>query len=64
MAKLYADVGHVVKVGDVLIAIETGNGSRVAAQLPAATAVGDIKDALPGTGYFGEKRATAAAGDF
>jgi pyruvate dehydrogenase E2 component (dihydrolipoamide acetyltransferase) len=59
VAKLYADVGHVVKVGDVLIVIETGNGSRLAAQLPAATAVGDIKDALPGTGYFGEKRATA-----
>jgi len=60
--KLYADVGHIVKVGDILIAIQTGNGSRVSApQMPAATAVGDIKDALPGTGYFGEKRATASA---
>ena len=60
--KLYADVGHIVKVGDILVAIQTGNGSRVSApQMPAATAVGDIKDALPGTGYFGEKRATASA---
>ncbi len=59
--KLYADVGHTVKVGDVLIVIESGNGSRVTAQMPAATAVGDIKDALPGTGFFGEKRATASA---
>jgi pyruvate dehydrogenase E2 component (dihydrolipoamide acetyltransferase) len=60
--KLYADVGHIVKVGDVLVAIQTGNGSRLSApQMPAATAVGDIKDALPGTGYFGEKRATASA---
>ena len=27
--------------------------------LPAATAVGDIRDSLPGTSYFGEKRAVA-----
>jgi pyruvate dehydrogenase E2 component (dihydrolipoamide acetyltransferase) len=60
--KLYADVGHIVKVGDVLVAIQTGNGTRASVpSMPAATAVGDIKDALPGTGYFGEKRATASA---
>ncbi len=59
--KLNFEVGHVVKVGDVLLVIQTGNGSRVSApQLPAATAVGDIRDSLPGTSYFGEKRASAA----
>src|SRR5688500_8602081 len=52
--KLYADVGHIVKVGDILVAIQTGNGTRASVpSMPAATAVGDIKDALPGTGYFG-----------
>jgi pyruvate dehydrogenase E2 component (dihydrolipoamide acetyltransferase) len=55
--KLMFTVGSMVKVGDVLIVINTGNGSRTAAQLPAATAVGDIKDSLPGTSHFGEKRA-------
>ena len=58
--KLMFEVGHVVKVGDVLIVIQTGNGSRVSApQLPAATAVGDIRESLPGTSYFGAKRASA-----
>jgi len=60
--KLHADVGHIVKVGDILVVIQTGNGTRASVpSMPAATAVGDIKDALPGTGYFGEKRATASA---
>jgi pyruvate dehydrogenase E2 component (dihydrolipoamide acetyltransferase) len=59
--KLAATVGSIVKVGDVLVVIQTGNGSRMAAQLPAATAVGDIRDSLPGTGYFGEKRAGETA---
>jgi pyruvate dehydrogenase E2 component (dihydrolipoamide acetyltransferase) len=59
--KLHADVGHIVKVGDILVVIQTGNGTRASVpSMPAATAVGDIKDALPGTGYFGEKRATAS----
>lgn len=63
--KLFADVGHIVKVGDILVAIQTGNGTRASVpQMPAATAVGDIKDALPGTGYFGEKRATASSAGF
>jgi len=57
IASLHGNVGHVMKVGDVLVVIETGNGSRITAQMPAATAVGDIKDALPGTSFFGEKRA-------
>ncbi|MFI5306496.1 MAG: dihydrolipoamide acetyltransferase family protein [Polyangiales bacterium] len=58
---LMAQVGNIVKVGDVLVVIQTGNGSRVTAGLPAATAVGDIRESLPGTGYFAEKRAVAAA---
>jgi pyruvate dehydrogenase E2 component (dihydrolipoamide acetyltransferase) len=60
--KLMFTVGSMVKVGDVLIVIQTGNGSRISApQLPAATAVGDIKDSLPGTSHFGEKRALETA---
>jgi pyruvate dehydrogenase E2 component (dihydrolipoamide acetyltransferase) len=59
--QLMFTVGSMVKVGDVLIVINTGNGSRTAAQLPAATAVGDIKDSLPGTTHFGEKRALEKA---
>ena len=55
--KLLCTVGSVLKVGDVLVVISTGNGSRIQAQLPAATAVGDIRESLPGTGYFAEKRA-------
>lgn len=57
--KLMFPVGSMVKVGDVLLVIQTGNGSRTTAQLPAATAVGDIRDSLPGTSHFGEKRATS-----
>src|SRR5690242_2482806 len=47
--KLHAEVGNIVKVGDVLVVIQTGNGSKISGQLPAATAVGDIRDSLPGT---------------
>jgi len=75
--KLLAAVGTIVKVGDVLVVIQTGNGSRppvpgqpapgpntpvpsVPAQAPAsegvaASAVGDIRDSLPGTSYFSER---------
>lgn len=60
--RLMADIGHIVKVGDVLVVIQTGNGSRAHSQLPAATAAGEIRDSLPGTNYFGEKRATVQAG--
>ena len=56
--KLMATIGTVVNVGDVLIVIQTGNGSKINAGLPAASAVGDIRDSLPGTGHFAEKRAT------
>jgi pyruvate dehydrogenase E2 component (dihydrolipoamide acetyltransferase) len=58
--KLHAAVGAVIQVGDVLVVISSGNGSRVQGQLPAATAVGDIRESLPGTGHFGEKRAGEA----
>jgi len=60
---LMAQVGNIVKVGDVLVVIQTGNGSRVTAGLPAATAVGDIRESLPGTGYFAEKRAVATGAE-
>jgi pyruvate dehydrogenase E2 component (dihydrolipoamide acetyltransferase) len=59
--KLMATVGTVVNVGDVLIVIQTGNGSKISAGLPVASAVGDIRDSLPGTGHFAEKRATFEA---
>jgi len=53
-----------VKVGDVLVVIQTGNGSRAhgghPSKMPAASAVGDIQETLPGTSYFAEKRAVAA----
>jgi len=56
---LAADVGAVVKVGDVLVVIQTGNGSKIHGALPAnpaggpvASAVGDIQEALPGTRSF------------
>jgi pyruvate dehydrogenase E2 component (dihydrolipoamide acetyltransferase) len=75
--RLLSAVGTIVKVGDVLVVIQTGNGSRppvpgqtapgqntpapsVPAQAPAseglaASAVGDIRDSLPGTAYFSER---------
>lgn len=58
--KLLAAVGHMVRVGDVIVVIQTGNGSRVTSQATAASAVGDIKESLPGTGFFAEKRAAVA----
>lgn len=63
---LLAEVGSVVKVGDVLVVIHTGNGSRAHGAKPApaggpvASAVGDIQEALPGTSHFAQKRASAA----
>jgi len=59
--KLMATVGAQIAVGDVLIVIKTGNGSNAVgghpSKMPAATAVGDIKDSLPGTEHFAERRA-------
>ncbi len=60
--ELRAAVGSKVQVGDVLVVIHTGNGSRAhgghPSKMPAASAVGDIQESLPGTSYFAEKRAT------
>src|SRR5262245_32676457 len=65
IAELRAKVGSTVKVGDVLVVIQTGNGSRAhgghPSKMPAASAVGDIQESLPGTSYFAEKRANASA---
>lgn len=61
--ELRAIVGATVQVGDVLVVIHTGNGSRAhgghPSKMPAASAVGDIQESLPGTSYFAEKRAKA-----
>ncbi|HKP63534.1 MAG TPA: biotin/lipoyl-containing protein, partial [Polyangiales bacterium] len=63
--ELRAKVGSTVKVGDVLVVIQTGNGSRAhgghPSKMPAASAVGDIQESLPGASYFAEKRANASA---
>ena len=65
IAELRAKVGSTVKVGDVLVVIQTGNGSRAhgghPSKMPAASAVGDIQESLPGANYFAEKRATTGA---
>jgi pyruvate dehydrogenase E2 component (dihydrolipoamide acetyltransferase) len=58
---LRALVGTTAKVGDILVVIESGNGSRAhgghPSKMPAASAAGDIQESLPGTSYFAEKRA-------
>lgn len=63
--ELRAQVGATVKVGDVLVVIQTGNGSRAhgghPSKMPAASAAGEIAESLPGTNYFAEKRANASA---
>jgi pyruvate dehydrogenase E2 component (dihydrolipoamide acetyltransferase) len=63
--ELRAQVGATVKVGDVLVVIQTGNGSRAhgghPSKMPAASAAGEISENLPGTSYFAEKRASASA---
>jgi pyruvate dehydrogenase E2 component (dihydrolipoamide acetyltransferase) len=63
--ELRAQVGTTVKVGDVLVVIQTGNGSRAhgghPSKMPAASAAGEISESLPGTSYFAEKRANASA---
>lgn len=54
IAELRAQVGSQVRVGDVLVVIQTGNGSIPAphpeqnTKASAASAVGDIQDSLPG----------------
>jgi pyruvate dehydrogenase E2 component (dihydrolipoamide acetyltransferase) len=52
IAELRAQVGSQVRVGDVLVVIQTGNGSLAHAEqnhkASSASAVGDIQDTLPG----------------
>lgn len=54
IAELRAQVGSQVRVGDVLVVIQTGNGSIPAphpeqnTKASTASAVGDIQDSLPG----------------
>lgn len=82
IAKRLAEVGKVVKVGEVLIVIDTGgevaakpvvttngshpaNGSNGNGSAPkaetTASAVGDIRDSLPGTGHFAMKTSAPVA---
>ncbi|HJL00936.1 MAG TPA: dihydrolipoamide acetyltransferase family protein [Polyangiaceae bacterium LLY-WYZ-15_(1-7)] len=69
------DVGAVAQVGQVIVVIDTAGGAVAEAapeakgdddEGPAATAVGDIKDGLPGSTYFAGhvkgERAAAGAG--
>lgn len=64
VAELRVQVGEVANVGDVLVIIETGNGHSLTPSgkpepqkvAMAASAVGDIREALPGTAFI-----TAAA---
>jgi pyruvate dehydrogenase E2 component (dihydrolipoamide acetyltransferase) len=75
IAKLGGTVGQVVKVGAVLVQIDMGGAAgAVAAPVahvapsapessagPAATAVGDIRESLPGSAFFSKKPAVASA---
>jgi len=55
IAELRAQVGTTVTVGDVLVVIQTGNGASThpPAATTAASAVGDIRETLPGASFFG-----------
>ena len=78
IAELGGKAGAVIKVGQVLVVIDTAGGASAAASPaaassasskaaasagPAATAVGDIKESLPGSAFFTKKAPppTAAA---
>jgi pyruvate dehydrogenase E2 component (dihydrolipoamide acetyltransferase) len=64
IAELRAQVGATVKVGDVLVVIQTGNGSLAHANDtggPTASAAGDIQETLPGTSLFGAPHLEAPA---
>jgi len=60
VAELRVQVGQVANVGDVLVIIETGNGHSLAPSgkpepqkvAVAASAVGDIREALPGMSFI------------
>jgi len=52
------EVGAVARVGDVILTLESAAASNVGAaqrsSRPPATAVGDIRDRVPGAGLFGQ----------
>ncbi|MFA9471269.1 MAG: dihydrolipoamide acetyltransferase family protein [Deltaproteobacteria bacterium] len=57
--KLCFDVGAIAQVGQVILTLDSDAGSNVEAaqrsSRPAATAVGDIREQLPGAGLFGSR---------
>lgn len=72
VADVRVQVGQVAQVGDVLVVIETGNGHSVAPAanvakpeapkvVVAASAVGDIREALPGTTFLASLESKAVA---
>lgn len=69
VAELRAEVGHKIQVGSVLLVLKSGNGETSSkapasdAQTPpaSASAVGDIKESLPGASYFTAPRASELA---
>jgi pyruvate dehydrogenase E2 component (dihydrolipoamide acetyltransferase) len=67
--ELRFSVGQIAKVGQVLVVIDTAGGAAGATATaapaarkaePAATAVGDIKESLPGSSFFATKPAVTA----
>lgn len=55
VAQLHFDVGNVAKVGQVIVTLDSAASSVPAnprSSRPPATAVGDIRDALPGASLF------------
>jgi pyruvate dehydrogenase E2 component (dihydrolipoamide acetyltransferase) len=63
IAELRALVGTTVKVGEVLVVIQTGNGASAHPEpqpASSASAVGDIRESLPGASFFGKAQTPAA----
>jgi pyruvate dehydrogenase E2 component (dihydrolipoamide acetyltransferase) len=64
--KLCFDVGTIAQVGQVILTLDSDAGSNVEAaqrsSRPAATAVGDIREQLPGAGLFGSGTAHGNGG--
>jgi len=62
--KLCFDVGAIAQVGQVILTLDSDAGSNVEAaqrsSRPAATAVGDIREQLPGAGLFGSGAGSGA----
>ncbi|MDH3817482.1 MAG: 2-oxo acid dehydrogenase subunit E2, partial [Myxococcales bacterium] len=66
VVKLCFDVGAIAQVGQVILTLDSDAGSNVEAaqrsSRPAATAVGDIREQLPGAGLFGSGAGSEAGG--